>query len=69
MTEIEAEIINIGDIGEPPVITLNKEDKISSEPPSKSTRELPSVNFGDGIELLMNDKKKVVVNLQEVIQN
>jgi hypothetical protein len=58
MTEIEAEIINIGDIGEPPVITLNKEDKISSEPPSKSTRELPSVNFGEGIELLMNDKKK-----------
>jgi hypothetical protein len=59
MTEIDAEIINIADIGEAPVITLNKDDrKLSYESQSKPTRELPSVNFGGGIELLMNDKKR-----------
>ena len=37
-----------------PVITL-KEDNSA---PTTPTTEKPSVNFGDGIELLMNDKRK-----------
>ena len=48
--EITAE--NIG-----PTITLNK-DPVSPPPISRdSSSSKPSVNFGPGIELLMNDKK------------
>jgi hypothetical protein len=61
-----AHVIEIGDLQEVPVISLNKigseessggSDNISiSEPSGNGAR--PSVNFGSGIELLMNDKKK-----------
>ena len=44
---IDAEIIDITNLDETPVINLNKG-------PSKQK----SANFGDGIELLMNDKRK-----------
>lgn len=61
-----AQVIEIGDLQEVPVISLNKvgsdsssggSDNISISEPS-GTGARPSVNFGSGIELLMNDKKK-----------
>ncbi len=51
MELVEPEVINI-DLNETPVINLN------SSPEEDSFNNKPSVNFGDGIELLMNDKKK-----------
>ena len=47
---IDAEVIDINTMGDTPVISLNDEP-MSAEPK-------PSVNFGSGIELLMNDKRK-----------
>jgi hypothetical protein len=47
---IEAEVIDINTMGDTPVISLN-DDPMPSDPK-------PSVNFGAGIELLMNDKRK-----------
>ena len=60
MVEIQPEVIDIASLGETPVITLSKSDAGSDssayrEPPRSSK---PSVNFGGGIELLMNDKRK-----------
>ena len=60
MSEITPEIIDINSIGDTPTITLNKEDssqKNDSESSGPSINK-PSVNFGGGIELLMNDKRK-----------
>ena len=51
--EIQPEVIDINNLDETPVINLNDG---SSE--SVSIDSKPSVNFGDGIELLMNDKRK-----------
>ena len=52
MDSIEPEVIDIN-LGDAPVITLDSEnDNI------ESGVDKPSVNFGDGIELLMNDKRK-----------
>jgi hypothetical protein len=54
MVEFKPEIIDISDItslNDTPVISLNKGDRSSS-------RTSGSVNFGGGIELLMNDKRK-----------
>ena len=59
-----AQVIEIGDLQDVPVISLNKigsegssggSDNISISEPSVVR---PSVNFGSGIELLMNDKNK-----------
>jgi hypothetical protein len=59
-----AQVIEIGDLQDAPVISLNKigldgssagSDNISINEPSRGR---PSVNFGSGIELLMNDKNK-----------
>ena len=59
-----AQVIEIGDLQDVPVISLNKvgsdgssggSDNISISEPSGVR---PSVNFGSGIELLMNDKNK-----------
>lgn len=47
---IEPEVIDINTMDDTPVISLN-DDPMTSEPK-------PSVNFGAGIELLMNDKRK-----------
>jgi len=52
MTEISPEIIDIGKLNNESVININR---------SNSNNDLssrPSVNFGGGIELLMNEKKK-----------
>ena len=58
MTEIQPEVIDIGKLGgETPVISLNK-DNISSASKPESVYNKPSVNFGPGLELLMNDKIK-----------
>ena len=51
--EIQPEIIDINNLDETPVINLNDGNTESVSIDSK-----PSVNFGDGIELLMNDKRK-----------
>ena len=62
-----AEVIDITDLGkDTPVISLNKtggddnsSDNISIDLGSTtSSLPKPSVNFGGGIELLMNDKQK-----------
>lgn len=63
MTEIVPEIIDINGVGNTPIITLNKSDndKLPAPDISKSIPNIsdkPSVNFGGGIELLMNDKRK-----------
>ena len=59
-----AQVIEIGDFQDAPVISLNKigldgssagSDNISI---NESSGVQPSVNFGSGIELLMNDKNK-----------
>ena len=47
---IDAEVIDINTMGDTPVISLN------DDPPAAEPK--PSVNFGSGIELLMNDKRK-----------
>ena len=57
MVSIEPEIIDIDTIGSIPVITLNKDDT-KSDMANKYTSNKPSVNFGGGIELLMNDKRR-----------
>ena len=50
---IEPEVIDINTtMDDTPVISLN------DGPPSSSSEPKPSVNFGTGIELLMNDKRK-----------
>ena len=50
---IEPEVIDINTtMDDTPVISLN------DGPPSSSSEPKPSVNFGSGIELLMNDKRK-----------
>jgi hypothetical protein len=50
---IEPEVIDINTtMGDTPVISLNDDPKSSSSEPKQS------VNFGSGIELLMNDKRK-----------
>lgn len=50
---IELDTIDINSAEDTPVISLNDEPIVSSESDTK-----PSVNFGGGIELLMNDKRK-----------
>jgi len=59
MVEIQPEVIDIASLGKTPVITLSKsntgpDDNMLHE----VTKSKPSVNFGGGIELLMNDKRK-----------
>jgi len=70
---MQSEVIDISSLGDTPVITLNKSDeqnddnsdynslnnieKINTDQPN-SDREKPSVNFGGGLEFLMNDKMK-----------
>ena len=57
-----AQVIEISDLGDIPSISLNKSDEtnLDSEalPIIDSNKPKPSVNFGGGIELLMNDKRK-----------
>jgi hypothetical protein len=52
---MDAEMIEITDLDEIPVISLNYDDDKPKKSSSYSSR--PSVNFGAGIELLMNDKR------------
>lgn len=58
MTDLVPEVIDIKTIGGAPTITLNKEDNSSSPNKTDVKSPRPSVNFGGGLELLMNDKKK-----------
>tara|TARA_Y100000768_G_C23983313_1_gene687181 strand:- start:572 stop:2050 length:1479 start_codon:yes stop_codon:yes gene_type:complete len=53
MSNGEPEVININSLGDETVIMLDASDKETLDGMDK-----PSVNFGDGIELLMNDKRK-----------
>jgi hypothetical protein len=57
MPDIQIESIDIEALDSGPVITLNKDDEPSA-PPIEVVQSQPSVNFGGGIELLMNDKRK-----------
>ena len=43
-----AQVIEISEVDDSPAITLNKNDPASTQ---------PSVNFGGGVELLMNEKR------------
>ena len=58
MTEIQPEIIDIGKLGDTPVISLNKDSSTSKSTDNYDIKDKPSVNFGSGIELLMNNKLK-----------
>ncbi len=51
--EIKPEVININNLDDTPVISLN-----DTPLQDVSISDKPSVNFGEGIELLMNDKRK-----------
>ena len=57
-----AQVIEIGDLQDIPVISLNKvrtdDSSVGFDNISEPSGALPSVNFGGGIELLMNDKNK-----------
>jgi len=54
---MDPEIIDITDLDDIPVISLNDEDDKPKKKSSSSFNSRPSVNFGSGIELLMNDKR------------
>ena len=58
MTEIKPEIIDINGVDNNPVITLNKSEVKEYSSTIPEIKDKPSVNFGGGLELLMNDKKK-----------
>ena len=74
-----AQVIEISDIGAgPAVISLNKDDGGSSNDASSAISApsggsgLKSVNFGGGLDLLMNDKKaksKISLFCKEKISN
>lgn len=57
MTEIKPEVIDIMGIESAPIIRLNKSDN-NTDSSIPSIPDKPSVNFGGGIELLMNEKRK-----------
>lgn len=52
MAELSPEIIDIGKISTESVININRSNS------SNDIQNQPSVNFGGGVELLMNDKKR-----------
>ena len=54
---IDAEVIDLKTIGDAPTITLSKNNDEPRTPTSVPTSKA-SVNFGGGLELLMNDKRK-----------
>ena len=71
MDNFDSEIIDISTIGESDSININNEfEKINlnSESLSPSNEMKPSVNFGGGIELLMNDKKKKESNTDKDVE-
>tara|TARA_Y100000768_G_scaffold204322_1_gene153897 strand:+ start:195 stop:1700 length:1506 start_codon:yes stop_codon:yes gene_type:complete len=53
-----AEIIDLSTLDENPVITLNKSNSTPFIEEISTPKSKQSVNFGGGIELLMNDKRK-----------
>ncbi len=58
---MQAQVIDIGAVSDGPALRLNKSEPEPSSKPievSVSPSEKPSVNFGGGIEFLMNDKLK-----------
>lgn len=62
MADIKIESIDISTLDSSPVITLNKDDgppsTVASPRTYGGTKSQPSVNFGGGIELLMNEKRR-----------
>ena len=54
----DIEIIDIDTLSDLPVINLGSGSSSGSGSSNKKNKDLPSVNFGSGIELLMNDKLK-----------
>ena len=63
MADIKIESIDIGALDGGPVITLNKDDgsppALASPKSPGGAKSQPSVNFGGGIELLMNDGRSM----------
>lgn len=55
--EINAEVIDLNTLNDAPTITLSKDDTVSTTPKNVPTSK-SSVNFGGGLELLMNEKRK-----------
>ena len=55
--EIDAEVIDLKNIGDKPTISLSKSDD-GPKTPTNVPSSRSSVNFGGGLELLMNDKRK-----------
>ena len=60
MTEIIPEVIDINSMNDAPTISISNSNS-SKKSENEIKIEKPSVNFGGGIELLMNDKKKMMV--------
>ena len=57
---MEPELVELVDIQDTHNITLNKSDNDTAEHInlSDTNKKLSTVNFGSGVELLMNDKRK-----------
>ncbi len=55
---VDTEVIDIASLSDSPVITLNKVDTPKNTNDNTGSSPKPSVNFGGGIELLMNEKRK-----------
>ena len=55
--EINAEVIDLNTLNDAPTITLTKDEDVPTTPVDVPTAK-SSVNFGGGLELLMNDKRK-----------
>ena len=56
MDELEQVVIDINDNDTKSVVNLNSNND------NASINNKPSVNFGGGIELLMNEKKKIFIS-------
>lgn len=57
MVSIEPEVINIETSRGSPMISLSRDDETPTTKSSYNSK--PSVNFGGGLELLMNDKRRI----------
>jgi hypothetical protein len=55
---MQAQVIDIGAVGDGPALILNKDDTTPPKEIEVTPSEKPSVNFGGGMEFLMNDKVK-----------
>merc|ERR1712203_790107 len=67
--EVHPEVINIGNINNDSVLELKRSvsfDNIDEEISTDDIKTKKSTNFGGGLELLMNDKKRSNTNSSDI---